>query len=46
MELFEFINIYKYYAPIFQIILPLIIYFIAEIKIKIKKKHNIQIKLT
>jgi spore germination protein KB len=33
MEMFEFINVYKYYAPIFQIILPFIIYIFAEIKI-------------
>ncbi|MDF2686953.1 MAG: spore gernimation protein, partial [Clostridia bacterium] len=39
MEMFNFIGVYKYYAPIFQIVLPIIIYIFAEIKIKIKKSN-------
>jgi spore germination protein KB len=43
MEMFEFINIYKYYAPVFQVILPGIILIFAEIKYR-KNKKSLQQK--
>lgn len=34
MQMFAFVRIYKYYAPFFQVIIPLIILIFAEIKAK------------
>lgn len=46
MQMFEFIKIYSYYAPIFQLILPVLIWVFAEIKAhKVKKLAKVQAKL-
>ncbi|MDF2686413.1 MAG: spore germination protein, partial [Clostridia bacterium] len=45
MEMYDFIEIYKYYAPVFQIILPIIILIFAEIKYRKNKKPQQQKKM-
>ncbi len=38
MEMFAFIDIYKYYAPLFQVVIPISVWLFAEIKIRRQKK--------
>jgi len=41
MEMFEWANkIYRYYVVLFQVILPVIILIVAEIKTRIQKSKN------
>jgi spore germination protein KB len=38
MEMFAFINVYPYYAMPFQVFIPILVWLLAEIKIKRQKK--------
>jgi spore germination protein KB len=42
MEMFEFVKVYAYYALPFQVVIPLIIWITAEIKVKKAKKTQRQ----
>ncbi len=41
MEMFNFIKYYKFYAILYQIVIPLIIWIFAEIKTRLRKFNNI-----
>lgn len=45
IQMFKFIDIYKYYAPVFQMLIPVVILVILEIKTR-KNKRNINIEIT
>ena len=43
MEMFDFVNIYQYYALPFQIVIPVIVWIVAEIKTRKTKKSSAKI---
>jgi len=40
MQMFDIFETYKYYAPIFQMIIPIIVIVVAEVRIRVLKKSH------